>query len=165
MSTDAGLDQQKVDEFAGQILTDSSRMMLVPLAYIGDRLDLFESLHEAGPVTPEGFAAVTGLDALYLEEWLSAVASAGWAEYDVDAETFALPPEHALFLVDEESPHYLAAFLEQARAMAQMADDLMECFRSGDGLTLEEHHPDMPRLIDRVGASAFKNFIARGLDR
>lgn len=159
MSTDADLDQQKVDEFAGQMLMDGSRMMLVPLAYIGDQLDLFESLHEAGPLTPEGFAEVTGLNARYLEEWLSAVASAGWVEYDTDEGTFALPPEHALFLVDEESPHYLAAFLEQARAMAQMADDMMECFRSGDGLTLEEHHPDMPRLIDRVGAPAFKNFL------
>jgi len=159
VSTPGELDQDRVDEFAGRILNDGSRMMLAPLAYIGDRLNLFESLYEEGPLTPEAFGEVTSCDARYLEEWLSAMASAQWIEYDPERGTFDLPPEHALFLVDEDSVHYLAGFLEQAHAMAEMADDLMNCFRSGGGLTMEQHHPDMPRLIDRAGAPAFKNFL------
>lgn len=153
------LDQQKIDAFGEQMLTDVSRMMLLPLAYIGDQLDLFGCLHEDGPLTPEELGKITSCNVRYLEEWLSAMASVGWLDYDPEERTFNLPPEHALFLSEKESTHYMAPFLEWGRAFGQMADEILDCFRSGGGIALEDHHPDTPRLIDRLSAPKFTNFL------
>lgn len=155
----ATIDEQRVEEFGEQILRDDSRIMLLPLAYIGDQLDLFQDLHEEGPLSVEGLAEVSGCNARYLEEWLSAMASAGWIEYDPDGDTFDLSPEHALFLADEESQHYLAGHFEWGQAMAEMADDIKACFETGDGVAMEDHHPKVPKAIDRGTAPAFKNFL------
>src|SRR5213594_3718155 len=45
--------------------------LLGALSFIGDRLELFRTLADAGPVTIEALATRTGFSARYLREWLN----------------------------------------------------------------------------------------------
>src|SRR5262245_20299757 len=89
------LDMQKTMSFAVRLMHDFGTANLAGLSYIGDKLGLFKALADFKPVTVEEFAQKTGYVERYLREWLSAMACAGYVEYDRNNQTFTLPPEHA----------------------------------------------------------------------
>jgi hypothetical protein len=97
----------------------------------------------------------------YIREWLSAMAAAGWVEYNATSRHFTLPPEHAPFLVDEDHPMYMGGALECVIPLAHVTPRILECFRHGGGVAFANHHPDMPRAIERFSAAMFKNFLTK----
>jgi hypothetical protein len=59
----------------------------------------------------------------YLREWLSQQAASGYLTYDPSSCRFALSPEQAAVLADEDSPVYMVpAFDCRCRAPRQPAD-------------------------------------------
>jgi len=70
--------------------------MAVLMAYMGDRLGLYRALDEHGPGTSAQIAAKSGLDERYVREWLSAVAAAGYVDYDAAGEVFCIASDESL---------------------------------------------------------------------
>lgn len=155
------LNETKMQNFGEKLINDGSAMMLGNLAYIGDKLGLFKQLAYSGPVTVETFAGQTACHPRYLREWLSAMAAAGWVEYDSATEKFSLPAEHAPFLALEDHPMFMGGMFAAVVPLAQVAPAVMDCFRNGGGVALADHHPEMAEAVDRLTMPHFKNFLTQ----
>jgi SAM-dependent methyltransferase len=107
--------------------------------YLGDRLGLYRALSESGPATSAELAERTGTNERYVREWLEQQAVSGiLAVDDPDAEgrarRYGVPPEHVQVLVDQDSLDYEAhKGIDIVRA-ARPLPDLVEAFRSGEGI-------------------------------
>lgn len=94
MTTQQTIDQAKADAFVGKVLADTAALVVTTLSSIGDRLGLFKNLAEQGPATSEELAERAHINERYAREWLSAMACAGYIEYDPVMRRFTLPIEH-----------------------------------------------------------------------
>ena len=161
MQTQSAFDNARMNAFGEKVLNDAAAMMFGNLAYIGDQLGLFEVMAKSGPMTSDQLAEAASCHPRYIREWLSGMSAAGWVEYDPNTAHFTLPAEHAPFLVDRDHPAYMGGFLEQVNALAHVAPRILECFRQGGGISLADHHPDLPRIIERGTAPWLQNFLTK----
>jgi 2-polyprenyl-3-methyl-5-hydroxy-6-metoxy-1,4-benzoquinol methylase len=146
------VDPAALGELVGQVIGDAGGALILPLALLGDRLGLFTALADAGsPVTAGEFAKHTGLSERYLQEWLLAMAAAGYVTYagadDGDhtarAALYRLSPEQAQAFTNPDSPAYVAGAFQNLTAATRMLDRLTEAFRNEDGIAWHEQHADM----------------------
>jgi SAM-dependent methyltransferase len=159
MATTTQLDEQKLEAFVERVVLDVGTAMRGGLLYIGDRLDLFSALAEAGPVTAAQLAAKTGLSERYLREWLGSLTTAEYLEHDAEADTYFLPPEHALPLGNEEFPYFAGGFLQMIVPAVTVAPRVAEAFRTGKGVTQDQYLPDMYEAIERATAPWYKHHL------
>jgi 2-polyprenyl-3-methyl-5-hydroxy-6-metoxy-1,4-benzoquinol methylase len=115
--------------------------------YLGDRLGLYRALAERGASTCGELAQTAGIDRRYAREWLEQQAASGilTAENADDApedRRFVLPPGHIEVLVDESSLSFAAPFGQFAVACARPIDELVEAFRTGNGITFAGYGDD-----------------------
>jgi hypothetical protein len=101
------MDDAKLHQFIGQMLSDLGGASSIALARIGDALGLYKALHEKGPMTVTELAAATGLDQRYLREWASHQAASNYLSYDPATQKFALPEEQAMVFAVEDTPVYM----------------------------------------------------------
>jgi SAM-dependent methyltransferase len=141
MAVSASIDESKLEAFLGQMVNDLGAAANAPLMLIGDRLGLYRALAEAGPLTSSALAAHTGAAERFVREWLAAQAAAGYITYDAAAGAFAMPPEHAMVLADEDSPVFLGGIFESLYAMMVAEPKIREAFQTGQGVGWHEHHP------------------------
>ena len=160
-TTQADFNEARMMSFGEKLVGELATMFFANMAYIGEKLNLFKCLAQCGPVTPDELAGSSSLQSRYLQEWLSAMATAGWVEYDEQSRRFTLPPEHAVFLAQENHPMYMGGALEALGAYGGTIPMLMECFRNGGGISLAQHHPDVPRIMERLSAPLFQNFLTK----
>jgi hypothetical protein len=59
-----------------------------------------------GPATSAELAARAEVHERYAREWLGAMASAGYVEYDPASRRFTLPAEHTPVLAQEGGPYF-----------------------------------------------------------
>src|ERR1044072_619677 len=71
------------------------------LVVMGDQLGYYRSLAEHGPTTPVELAERTGTEEHYAREWLTAQAAGQYVGYDPETQRYALSPEQAVALTDE----------------------------------------------------------------
>jgi SAM-dependent methyltransferase len=135
------IDEQKVEEAAGQVFGELAVAVTGPLIMLGDRLGLWAAMAGAGPVTPAELAAKTGTVERYVREWLRGVAVAGYASYDPAAGAFTLSDEMALVLATDDSPASLIGVFPGFVAMWSDIDTIEGFFRTGDGMGWGDHHP------------------------
>ncbi len=119
MTNQPALDQAKMEAFVGKVLGDTSGMTVTLMAYLGDRLGLFKDLETHGPATCDQLADRAGINDRYAREWLSAMACAGYLEYDPGSSRFTLPPEHAPVLAQEYGPFFFAVPLRPTATLRQ----------------------------------------------
>ena len=107
MSTVAAetLDQDKLNAFVGQAVSDLGAAMHAALIVIGDRLSLYRAMAGSIPVSSSELATKTGTAERYVREWLNANAASGYLRYDPATQKYVLPPEQAFALaLDDPSP-------------------------------------------------------------
>jgi SAM-dependent methyltransferase len=135
-----GLVHQAVGDF-GSILTGA-------LVVLGDRLDLYRHLADAGrPLTSAELAAAAGCAERYVREWLNGQAASGYVTY-VDGR-YALDEEQATAFTDESSPACVIGGFQAMLAATRAIDRLAVLFRTGEGLGWHEHHDDLFRGAER----------------
>lgn len=142
------MDQDKVMEFLGQVVTDMGATGAAGQVVLGGRLGLYRALAR-GPATPEVLAERTGCARRYLAEWLRGQAAGGYVTYDATTGAFSLTEEQAFCLADPEGPNVSAIFrigLGYLRAEPRIA----EAFRTGEGMPWSDHDEDV-----FVGCDAF----------
>lgn len=144
-----GVDPQKLEAFMGKMVGDMSAGMSGPLVIVGTKLGLYKALAADGPLDSAGLAARTGLHERYVREWLAAQAASGFVDYDAAAGTFAMSPEQAMALADEDSPVYVASAFELIASAYIDEPKITDAFRTGAGVGWHEHHECLFRGTER----------------
>jgi SAM-dependent methyltransferase len=141
------MQEDRVQRFAGQVLSDLASSYAGVMINIGRRLGLYRALAAGGALTPEELAKRTSTHARYVREWLYSQMAGGYVVADPERDRFELPVEHAAVLADEDSPIYMAPAFGAAGSMYIDEDKTVAIFRSGAGMAWGEHDH---RLFDAV---------------
>lgn len=135
------IDEEKVEQFVGQLVGDVGATVSSALAHIGHRLGLYRAMAGAGPLAPAELAERTGTHERYVREWLNNQAAGGYVLYHPADGTYELPAEHAFVLANEDSPVYMAAAWEQMAAIWAVESRLEAAFQSGEGVAWHDQDP------------------------
>lgn len=158
MATEPAVSPNKTEAFLGKVLTDTSGTVVTVLASIGDRLGLFTLLAQE-PATSSQFAARAHIDERYAREWLSAMTSAGYVDFDPTSMRFTLPAEHAPILAQEHSPIFFGGMHQMLMGMIAQQNALLEVFKQGGGIPQSAYDNNMWDGMERFTAGWFENFL------
>lgn len=154
-------DPAKLEAFTTRAFQDLSAVYTVAMCILGDRLGLFQALAAHGPATSSELATFTQMNERYLREWLSALACAGYANYDPASERFSLTPEQVAVLAEEGGPAFLGGEYEQLPAMWGVFDRLALAFREGGGVPQSAYHERMYRGQDRGARTIYRHLLVQ----
>lgn len=132
-------DPAKADAFAEKMVSILNGGALGVMASLGHRAGLFDTMAATGPGTSAEIAERAGLAERYVREWLGAMATGGFVEYDPAAERYRLPPEHAALLTRDAAPDNLASTAQFLGILGNVEDRILECFRAGGGVPYGEY--------------------------
>jgi SAM-dependent methyltransferase len=145
--------------FMDRLLGDLSGAMVSLLCTLGDRLGLFKDLALRGPATAAAFADRNGIGERYAGEWLGALASAGYLDYDPPSGRFTLPLEHAPALAQEGGPMFLGGGYQQLQGLMAPLDELLRAFRDGGGVPQAAYGEHLRVGMERMSATWFDNLL------
>ncbi len=130
----------EVQAFIGKVVTDLGAAFSGVLVNVGRRLGLYQAMAGLGACTSAALAEVTGVRERYVREWLANQAAGGYVVYDPAKRTYALPPAQAMVLAQDESPVFMAPAFDVAASFWLDEDQIVETFRSGEGLGWHAHN-------------------------
>jgi 2-polyprenyl-3-methyl-5-hydroxy-6-metoxy-1,4-benzoquinol methylase len=151
------MDEERLNQFVGKMLGDLGGAASVPLVRMGDALGLYRMLHAEGPMTCEELAEKAKVHERYLREWLSFNAASGYINYDPKDRRFALPAEHAMIFVDEESPVYMMGAFDLMAALQENQHKVQQAFRAGGGVAWGEQAGCMFCAVARFFRPGYHN--------
>jgi hypothetical protein len=122
------VDETKLNQFVGQMLSDLGGAASVALVRIGDALGLYKILHAKGPMTGKELSAESGVNERYLREWLCQQAASNYLSYDRTTGKFALPPEQAMVFAIEESPVFMIGAFDAMAALVGNQEKVQPAF-------------------------------------
>lgn len=130
--------------------------------YLGERLGLYTALRDRGPMTSVALAEYTDTDERYVREWLEQQAVTGFVDVaDVDAapkdRRFTLPDGHVEVLTDEDSLSFLPPLARMTLGMLQPLPQLLEAFRTGEGVPYADYGEDTREGIATMNGVMFHN--------
>jgi SAM-dependent methyltransferase len=131
-------DQTKADAFADQLLSMLNSGALSVMTSIGHRSGLFDVMQKLPLSTSQEIADAAGLNERYVREWLGAMVTGGFIDYDPGAKAYSLPPEHAAFLCRQASPDNIAVYAQYIAMMGSMEEKILTCFKNGGGVPYTE---------------------------
>lgn len=146
------VDQDKLGDFLKQTGGMVAAGFNCAISVLGDRLGLFKTLYDIGPCDSATLARQLNLHERWVREWLQHQACVGQVDYDSDAKVFALSAEAHAVLVDADHPAYLMGAYDAAVAVFPAVEKLQRAFRTGLGMSYDEHGPDCACGIERMGA-------------
>lgn len=130
----AGLDEAKMEQFAGRMMEVLNGGMLSLMTSIGYRAGLFDAMAGRPPSTSDEIAEAAGLNERYVREWLDTMVSGGIVEYSPDTEVYVLPPEHSALLTRAAGPDNMAVFAATIPLLGNLEEEFLGCFRNGGGV-------------------------------
>ncbi|MCZ7528069.1 MAG: methyltransferase domain-containing protein [Acidimicrobiia bacterium] len=151
------MDEERLGEFVGRVVSDLAAAESAAVAYLGDRLGLYRALAGAGPLTPAELAGRTRTNERLVREWLHNQVAGGYVGHDARTGTFELPAEHAAVLADESSSVFLAGVLEIVAAMWADAGHVESAFRGDGGLHWGHHDERLYSGTERLFAPIYRS--------
>ncbi len=145
----------KLQEFLGKVVTDVGAAMSAALVIIGDKLGLYRAMAASGPITPVELAKRTETTERYVREWLNAQAAGGYVTFDPPSGRYTLPPEQALALADDTSPAFVPGLFQVTQAMWNGEPKIEDNFRTGKGLEWGHQHPCLFEGTERFFRSGY----------
>ena len=123
------------EEFAEQMLRTMNEAALALMVSVGHRTGLFDVMAEMPAATSAEIASRASLDERYVREWLAVMTTGRIVEHEGDAGSYSLPAEHAAWLTRAAGIcRNLATGMQYIALMAQVEDQIVECFRHGGGV-------------------------------
>jgi SAM-dependent methyltransferase len=154
------IDNEKLQQFMGKVLSDFGGATSAILVYIGDKLGLYKAMSDFGkPITSQELANFTGTSERYIREWLANQAAGGYLVYDSLTQKYTLPLEHAQALINESSPVYVAGGFQMVMSLYRDEPKFLEAFKTGKGIAWGEHDKDLFQGTERF----FKPLYAANL--
>ena len=150
------LDASKADAFAQKMIGVFNDASLALMVSIGHRTHLFDTMATLPPSTSEQIARAARLDERYVREWLGTLVTGRVVDYDPERATYVLPPEHASQLTRAASPNNLAVTAQFIPVMAQVEDEIVECFRNGGGVPYSSY----PRFHEVMAEESAQTVVA-----
>jgi 2-polyprenyl-3-methyl-5-hydroxy-6-metoxy-1,4-benzoquinol methylase len=140
--------EEKRDALVERLFMGAIGMGEILTVYLGDKLGLYRTLANSRLLTPPELASRSGIFERYAREWLEQQAAAGILEVDDPAATeddrrYSLPEGHVDPLLDIESPFSMAPLAKSFVAVASAMPELLEAFRSGEGVSWDAYGRDM----------------------
>lgn len=132
------------DAFAEKLLQILNNGVTGLMISIGHRTGLFDVMADSQARTSSQLAREAGLQERYVREWLGAMVASRIAVRDAEADTYVLPAEHAQVLSRENPSSNMAVFAQYLPGLAQVEEQILECFRTGGGVPYEAY----PRFHD-----------------
>ncbi len=133
------VDETKLNEFIGRVVSDMGGGVGALLSFVGDRLGLYKAMAGAGPMTAEALAQKSGTNPRMIKEWLASQAAGGYVSYDPKSETYTLPEEQALALAEEGSPAFMQGGFQILVSLFKDEQKIVEAIRTGRGLSWGDH--------------------------
>lgn len=121
------------------------------LVSVGYRTGLFEAA-ATGPASSAELADRAGLDERYVREWLGAMVTGGFFDYEPADATYTLPPEHARMLTGDHANN-VAPMASTLRALTMALPDVERRFTDGDGLAHSAFAPHFQAVSADLGDS------------
>jgi hypothetical protein len=90
--------QQKIEQFAGQVVTDLAAAMAGVMTNLGHKLGLYRAMAKSGPISSHELARRTATNERSVREWLNGQVAGGYVLFDTNTNQYSLPPEHAFCL-------------------------------------------------------------------
>jgi SAM-dependent methyltransferase len=138
------MDNEKLQQFMGKILSDFGGAASSILVYIGDKLGLYRAMSDFGkPITSQELANLTGTSERYIREWLANQAAGGYLTYDPLSQRFTLPFEHAQVLANESSPVNAVGGFQIMMSLYRDEAKILEAFKTGKGIAWGDHDKDL----------------------
>jgi len=160
MTTQPVIDTTKTEAFLGKVIGNTGGMTTTIFAAIGDRLGLFKSLAH-GPATSAQLAARADINERYAREWLGAMASAGYVEYDSQSQSFTLPPEYVPILAQESGPIFLGGLHQMLLGMAGPLETLVQAFQRGGGVAQANYDENVWDGMERFTNGWYENMLVQ----
>lgn len=152
-------DEGKLNQFVGQMLGDLGGASSIAMARMGDALGLYRALHAKGAMTCSELANEAEVNQRYLREWLSHQAASNYLSYDAVTEKFTLPPEQAMVFAVEDSPVYMLGGFEVMAALLDAQPKVQAAFKTGDGVTWDDHTGCMFCAVARFFRPGYHNHL------
>jgi 2-polyprenyl-3-methyl-5-hydroxy-6-metoxy-1,4-benzoquinol methylase len=132
--------QQRIEQFAGQVVTDLAAAMAGVMTNLGHKLGLYRTMAESGPINSDELARRTTTNERSVREWLNGQVAGGYVLFDANTNQYSLPPEHAFVLANPDSPAFLPPAFDVAASLWHGEDKILDAFRSGNGVGWHEHN-------------------------
>ena len=144
------------DDKLGLLLKQTGGMVAASfncaITVLGDRLGLYKALGDIGPSTSAELAIHLRLHERWVREWLYQQTCIGQLEYHSEQASFSISPEAYAVLADEEHAAYMMGGFDSALSVFPAVSKLEQAFRTGVGMSYDEHGPDCACGIERMGA-------------
>lgn len=155
------IDPQRIEAFAGRLMGMYTSAVITYMIDLGHRTGLFAAAAQ-GPASSAGLAVRAGLTERYVREWLSAMAAAGFVDYDSATGVFELPAEHAACLTGGGSSN-LARFSQLTTHLGQFTKPVAQAFRDGGGVPYSAFVPEFTDVMDAASRNGFDEHLIADL--
>ena len=154
------MNMSQAENLAHRVVSDMGGAFTMALAYVGDRLGIYKAMQGAGPMTSEELASKTGLNERYVREWLKAMVSAEYIDYNPLTRKFVMTEEQAFVLAEENSPMFCGGGFQFTTPSLYNTPRILEAFRDGGGVSYEQIGEEIPCAIERFFRPGYVNFLA-----
>ena len=135
------VDQSALEQLMGQMVGYMTGGAMCFGVWLGDELGLYQALSEGGPTTADDLATSAGCNARLVREWLDSQVAGRLVEWDAASDRYALSPEAAMALADDDSPVFVARAMNAFGAMFIDMPKIVDAFRGDGALSWGDHHP------------------------
>jgi len=148
------MNEAKLQEFMGKLVTDLSGAAMIASVVLGEELGLYRAMADGIPVTADELARRTKCNARLVAEWLNAQAASGYVQY-ADG-SYQLPPEQALALAVEDSPVYVAGGAVVLSSLFLDKDKQIAAMRGNGAIPWGDHHSCMFSGVEKFFRPGYK---------
>ena len=134
------INEEKLHELLGKIVVEMGAAANGPLITIGDKLGLYTTLSENGPMSSEQLANATGTAERYVREWLAAQAASAYVEYDEQNHSYHMTPEQTMAFGNRKSPVFMTGAFYAITSLYHDEPKMMEAFKTGEGVSWGNHN-------------------------
>ncbi|PSB03163.1 class I SAM-dependent methyltransferase [Merismopedia glauca] len=146
------LDLAKSEAFAGRMLDILNSGAIAIMTSIGHRTRLFDTMANLPPSTSQQIADAARLNERYVREWLGAMVTSSFIDYDPATGNYFLPPEHAAWLT-RTCPQNIAVTAQFVPVLAGVEDRVIECFYQGGGVPYSAYERFHQVMAEESGQS------------
>lgn len=133
------LNETKLHDLLGKVVTEMGAAANGPLVTIGDKLGLYKSLSESEALSSNELADKTNTSERYVREWLAAQAASGYVEYDAANNNFFMTPEQTAVFGNSKSPVFMTGGFYAVSSVYHDEPKVEEAFKTGKGISWGDH--------------------------
>jgi 2-polyprenyl-3-methyl-5-hydroxy-6-metoxy-1,4-benzoquinol methylase len=135
------VDQEKLEQFMGQLIGHMTGAALCYAIWLGDELGLYRVMAGSGPMAADEVAGKAGAHPRLVREWLDGQAAGGLVGWDAGTDRYELAPEAAMALADDTSPVFVARGMNSIASVFFDMEKVAAAYRGSGAIPWGEHHP------------------------